>query len=455
VPFVTGPVGCGSVGGMRHAILASILVCAVTATMSRTSPGKRPWVTMRGIYGGVPVELMQGGKTLRDSGVNAIFVGSGSLTPERVRTLHDSGARVFAEFNSMHHAEYLKAHPDAAPVGADGRVSPPPDGWQGLCPTHAGYRENRMNAFRAVLADCAVDGVWLDYHHSHASWEQAVPVLPDTCFCERCLALFQEQTGLKLPKKPAVELSRLLLGDYRQRWIRWRCDVFTDWVREYRAILDRTRPGALLGTFHCPWSDTDLGGALESSLAIDLKAQAQYIDVFSPMPYHARFGHLSDPGWISRQASWLGNYLGVRGEPGERLKIWPIVQASDWGEAVAASQIEAVLDHGTRLPATGVMVFAWGALREQPAKIEEIVRFYRAISMRTKTGSLRPRGGSAPPARTRCAPPAQRAHLGTSTPPVFGAVTSVPLRLFAVGVEQLDHDPQGILAVVIDVGTVV
>ena len=235
----------------------------------------------------------------------------------------------------MHHAEYLKAHPDAAPVGADGKVSPPPDGWQGLCPTHAGYRENRMNAFRAVLADCAVDGVWLDYHHSHASWEQAVPVMPDTCFCERCLALFQEQTGLKLPKKPAAELSRLLLGEYRQRWIRWRCDVFTDWVREYRAILDRTRPGALLGTFHCPWSDTDLGGALESGLAIDLKAQAQYIDVFSPMPYHARFGHLSDPGWISRQVSWLGNHLGVRGEPGERLKIWPIVQASDWGEAVA------------------------------------------------------------------------------------------------------------------------
>ena len=365
---------------MRHALLAAILACTVTATVSQTNPGKRPWLEVRGIYGGFPVELMQGGKDLRGSGVNAIFIGSGSLTSERVATLHDAGAKVFAEFNSMHDAGYLKSHPDAAPIGTDGRISPPPDGWQGLCPTHPGYRKNRMDAFRAVLADHEVDGVWLDYHHSHASWEQAVPVMPDTCFCERCLRLFKDQTGVRLPNKPAAELSRLLLGQYKQRWIRWRCDVFTDWVREYRAVLDSTRPGALLGTFHCPWSDTDFDGALESKLAIDLKAQSRYLDVFSPMPYHARFGHLSDPGWISRQASWLGNHLGVRGEPGEHLKIWPIVQISDWGETVPASQVEAVLDHGTRRPATGVMVFAWGALREQPAKIEEIVRFYRAIS---------------------------------------------------------------------------
>jgi len=365
---------------MRSIAWVSVALCIATAAVSQSFLGKRPWLEMRGIYGGMPAELMQGGRTLKSSRVNAVFVGSGSLTPERVQRLREAGARVFAEFNSMHHAEYLESNPDAAPVGIDGKVSPPPDGWQGVCPTHPGYRKDRMSAFRAVLAEHAVDGIWLDYHHSHASWEQAVPVMPDTCFCDRCLRLFREQTGEKLPDEPAAELSRLLLGEYRQRWTRWRCEVFTDWVREYRAIVDSTRRGALLGTFHCPWSDADFGGALESSLAIDLKAQARYIDVFSPMPYHARFGHLSDPAWISRQVSWLGKHLGIRGEPGEHLKIWPIVQISDWGEAVPPSQIESVLDHGSRLPATGVMVFAWGALKNQPAKIDEIVRFYRAIS---------------------------------------------------------------------------
>ena len=61
------------------------------------------------------------------------------------------------------------------------------------------------------------------------------------------------------------------------------------------------------------------------------------------------------------------------------MKIWPIVQISDWGEAVSAKQIPAVLDHGTRLPATGVMVFRWGALRKHPAKVEALSRFYVAI----------------------------------------------------------------------------
>ncbi len=130
----------------------------------------------------------------------------------------------------------------------------------------------------------------------------------------------------------------------------------------------------------CPWTDKEQGGALRNKLAIDLKAQAEYVDVFSIMPYHARFGHATDPAWISRQTAWLGRHLGIRGEPGERLKIWPIVQISDWGEPVAVDQVTTVLDHGTRRPATGVMVFHWGGLRQQMEKAREIGRFYRAAA---------------------------------------------------------------------------
>ncbi len=53
---------------------------------------------------------------------------------------------------------------------------------------------------------------------------------------------------------------------------------------------------------------------------------------------------------------------------------------TDWGEKVSAEQIHSVLDHGTRLPATGVMVFAWGSLRRQPEKVDELTKFYRAIA---------------------------------------------------------------------------
>lgn len=340
----------------------------------------RPHLTIRGIYGGLPVQMFERGKSLSDFGVNAIWIGSGGLTSEGVARLKEQGAKVFAEFNTMHDASYLKDHPDAAPVGTDGKPSPPPDGWQGVCPTHPGYRQARMDAFRQALARFDIDGIWLDYHHAHASWEQAVPKLPDTCFCPRCLAQFERETGVDLPEKPTPERAELLLGPLKDRWVGWRCGVFADWVRQFRAIRDEVRPGALLGTFHCPWSDTDFDGALRDKLAIDLKAQAPLFDVLSPMPYHARFAHPQDPAWISRQTAWLGRHLGLKGEADERPRIWPIVQLSDWGETVDPAQVAEVLDHGTRLPATGVMVFAWGSLHPQWEKVERMGEAYRAYA---------------------------------------------------------------------------
>jgi hypothetical protein len=346
------------------------------------SPGghaeEPPRVEVRGVYGGVPTEILDRGRSLADYGINAVWIGSGGLTREAVALLKREQARVFAEFNTMHEAGYLKDHPEAAPIGPDGRPSPAPDGWQGVCPSHDGYREARMAAFRRTLADFEIDGIWLDYHHAHASWEQARPNLPDTCFCPRCLERFERETGIDLPDRPIPERARMLLGPHKERWVQWRCDLFTDWVRQFRAIRDEVRPRALLGSFHCPWSSDDFDGALREKLAIDLKAQAEHLDILSPMPYHARFGHADDPRWIARQVSWLGRHLGIRGVPGERLRIWPIVQLSDWGEPVPAGQVAEVIDHGTSPPATGVMVFAWGSLHPDWEKVERMGEAYRS-----------------------------------------------------------------------------
>jgi len=344
-------------------------------------PGKRPAIAIRGIYGGVPTQIFDRRETLEDYGVNAIWIGSGSVSHELVASLKakSKALKVFAEFNTMHEASYLKDHGDARPIGADGHVSSPPDGWQGICPTHPGYRRDRMAAFRRTLRAAPIDGIWLDYHHAHASWEQAQPNLPDTCFCDRCLSQFAKVTGISLPDGPTAERGRRILDTQKPAWVQWRCDVFTDWVREFRSIVEQERPGALLGTFHCPWSESEHDNALRDKLAIDLKAQARYLDVLSIMPYHARFGHATDPAWISHQTAWLGRFLGIKGEAGERIKIWPIVQLSDWGETVAASQVGEVLDHGTRPPATGVMVFVWGTLHPQWDKVQAMGAFYRGI----------------------------------------------------------------------------
>ncbi|QDV36823.1 alpha-amylase family protein [Tautonia plasticadhaerens] len=359
--------------------LLSCLSSAPTAPAEEPVPiASRP-IEIRGIYGGVPRQIFERGETLDDYGINAVWIGSGALRDEDIALLKAEGASVFAEFNSMHVASFVEQHPDAAPVGPDGEPSPPPDGWQGVCPSHPGYRRSRMDEFRRVLETFEVDGIWLDYHHAQANWEREEPILPDTCFCDRCLDLFRDQTGVGLPEAPTAENSARLLGPLRDEWVRWRCDLFTDWVRQFGRIRDEVRPDALLGTFHCPWSEDDFDGALRRTLAIDLHAQAPLFDVLSPMPYHARFGHADDPGWISRQLSWLGGHLGVEGEGGGRPRVWPIVQLSDWGEAVPVDQVGEVLDHGTRGPSTGVTVFAWGGLASDWDKVGRLGAFYRDV----------------------------------------------------------------------------
>jgi hypothetical protein len=364
-----------------------LLVCAGMTVFSmadepRKPLAKRSLIAIRGVYGGIPQQIFDRGETLDDYGLSAIWIGSGSVSRDLIADLksRSKALKVFVEFNTMHESGYSKDHPDARPIGADGQVSPPPDGWQGVCPTHPGYRRERMEAFRKVLASAPIDGIWLDYHHAQANWEQARPNLPDTCFCDRCLLRFQEETRVSLPDEPTAARARRILDRHKPAWVQWRCDVFTDWVREFRQIIERERPEALLGTFHCPWSESDFDGALRQKLAIDLKAQAKYLDVYSIMPYHARFGHAADPAWISRQTAALGRDLGIKGESGERLKIWPIVQLSDWGETVPVSQVKEVLDHGTRPPATGVMVFVWGTLHPQWEKVQAMREFYRGIA---------------------------------------------------------------------------
>jgi hypothetical protein len=338
----------------------------------------RPHVAIRGIYGGFPSAILEQGKTPADFGVNAIWVGSGGLKQDEIDRWRKLGVKVFAEFNSMHNAGYLKEHPDAAPIGSDGKPSPPPDGWQGVSPFHAGYRRDRMQDFERVLRTFDIDGIWLDYHHAHASWERDEPLMPDTDFSPTALEQFTKATGIALPKDVAAAAQQLL-GTHRDAWTKFRCDVFTDWVREYREIVNGIRPKALLGTFHCPWSQDEREGAIRHKLAIDLLAQAKFIDVFSIMPYHARFGHPTDVTWISRQTAALGKLLNLSGRPEERQKIWPIVQLADWGESVSADQVADIIDQGTRKPATGVMVFHWAGVSKQWDKVDAVGAAYRAI----------------------------------------------------------------------------
>jgi len=149
----------------------------------------------------------------------------------------------------------------------------------------------------------------------------------------------------------------------------WRCDQITSWVAEARAVVERVRPGAILGLFGVPWRLADYDGAILDVIGQDYRALGAKIDVFSPMVYHRMCGH--GPAWAG------GVTAHVRERSGK--PVWPIVQSVDQPDALSAEEYGAALDVALNHPAAdGVLVFTLkGALA--PAKLAAtIARFQDA-----------------------------------------------------------------------------
>jgi hypothetical protein len=94
--------------------LVPLCVCMttrLTAEEPQNAPAKRPHITIRGVYGGVPQQIFDRGETLDDYGINAIWIGSASVSNKLVTDLKSRSKtlKIFVEFNTMHEAGYLIA----------------------------------------------------------------------------------------------------------------------------------------------------------------------------------------------------------------------------------------------------------------------------------------------------------------------------------------------------------
>ena len=304
----------------------------------------------------------------------AVVTGaSAGIGREIARTLAAEGAQVYAEFATLNGRQYVDAHPEAWPVNDQGERAPAATWFMGACPTEPGFLEHRLTQLRTLVGTHAVAGVWLDYLHWHAQFEEPVPVLPETCFNEPCLAAFQTATGIRIPDGPTAERARWILTHRERAWREWRCGVLVDWVRRCRRVVQEARPGALLGIFHCPWSNEDFGGAGRRILGLDLRALGAEADVLSPMVYHGRMGR--PPAWVGDAVRWLGAAVraGTSGAP----RIWPIVQArGDSSQAVSPAEFETVLRSAITGGADGVMMFTLQGVAEDAEKTAVLRRVY-------------------------------------------------------------------------------
>ena len=141
-----------------------------------------------------------------------------------------------------------------------------------------------------LLRKFNLDGIWMDYLHWHAQFEDPDPILPETCFCENCLSSFESSSGIDVPDGATSKKAEWILKNHDSSWRNWRCSVIAGWVRDFKKVLKAEKPGALLGVYHCPWDDEDFNGARRRNLGLDYDSLRNIVDVFSPMVYHGRMG---------------------------------------------------------------------------------------------------------------------------------------------------------------------
>ena len=344
-----------------------LLVCLAVPNIS----GQENIVEIRGIYGS-PAPFWEKGMNLSDLNVNAIFVHGSSITKEMVGRAKADGLKVFAEFPTLNGKNYVESHPEAWAINEKGEKVEPATWFMGVCPTEPGFRKHRMDKLKAMLRNLNLDGIWMDYVHWHAQFEDPEPILPETCFCDHCLKTFHLASGVTIPEGSKTDQANWILENYNAEWRDWRCLVIVDWAREMKTILNQEKPGTLLGLYHCPWTDEEFDGARRRILGLDYDLLRDVVDVFSPMVYHGRMQR--DPDWVKENISWFCKK--IEAKAGVFPKVWPIVQAHNKPQVISPMEFDRVLQNGLSGTATGVMMFTSYAVAEDDKKVAVMKRVY-------------------------------------------------------------------------------
>ncbi len=350
-------------------LLPILIINACSDNELQESAHDLPFI--KGVYGN-PATLLEAGYRFDELGMNAIFVRSISLDQDLYDAAMEQQQRVYVEFPTLLGRNYVEEHPEAWPINEKGEQAPPADWFMGVCPTDPEFFEFRKDQLRDILNNFDVDGIFLDYVHWHAQFETPDPILPETCFCDRCTALFSEESDIELPDADIPETAEWILENADSEWRDWRSQVLNGWVAGMKSIVRELQPDALVGIFYCSWFPEDYDSALYRTLGIDVEAFAEMADVLSPMLFHKMKDR--SPEWVGEYTNWLGGVIeaSVENEP----LVWPIVQAHDNPVEITPEEFRQGMVEGTKSPSSGIMMFSDQSLLDNPEKIKVMRQLY-------------------------------------------------------------------------------
>ena len=164
-------------------------------------------------------------------------------------------------------------------------------GW--LCPSNAQNRAMECAAAREMVTRYAIAGIQFDY----LRYPEA-----DCCFCPRCLAKFEHDTGARVSKWPEDALH----GSLAPQFADWRREQVTGIAREVAHAARVARPGVTVSaSVFLNWADH------RNEFGQDWKAWVDegIVDYVCPMNYTANLDKFTR--WLQRQMGWVGGKVPV------------------------------------------------------------------------------------------------------------------------------------------------
>jgi hypothetical protein len=235
---------------------------------------------------------------LPTSGVDQeAYLASGcpiSVAMDRVwsEALRAGGLRIYQTTALFFDPELLKSFPDARPVDANGDPHRGFDWYLGVCPTHEGYLEAKIDRLQRVAAELEPDGLFLSFTRYPGFWENWVPsytfIDADRyCFCPRCRSRFAADLELDLAPGGAATQARVILEEHGAAWTIWRSRQIVTVIEHIAAAVRAQRPDAeiMLNTLAFPASDFEGIDVRREIAAQDLAMLRRSVDRFELMTY--------------------------------------------------------------------------------------------------------------------------------------------------------------------------
>ena len=238
-----------------------------------------------------------------------------------------------------------------------------------VCPSHPLYRARRVREIAEAVRRIQPDGLSLDFLRHFVFWEK-VPVaaapdsLPNTCFCDRCVASFAARAGLTIPREvPGNPRSAAawILAEHEAAWTEWKVELIDSMAV---ALIDAARaakPDLEIVLHAVPWRRQDYSGAVLRIAGQDHERLARRFDYLSPMAY----AHM-----LRRPPRWIRSVVRTLAATSQ-ARILPSIQVQEAyrpGEPLKAEEFAQDLREALRPPSAGVVLWSWDGLMKEPEK---------------------------------------------------------------------------------------